>query len=129
MSVARAWPATLSGGEAARVALARALVRRPDLLLLDEPFDSLDALTRMRMHDLLAAMCRKYRPTVLFVTHDVEEALVLADRVVVMEEGVLGHEVPVNLSQPRVRTSEGFQALRSSLLALLGVGGEDSPGF
>lgn len=119
--LARAWPATLSGGEAARVALARALVRRPQLLLLDEPFGSLDALTRLRMHALLAAMCEKYRPSVLFVTHDVEEALVFADRVVVMDAGVLRHEVRVDLRQPRERTSTAFQALRSSLLAMLGV--------
>ena len=77
----RAWPRTLSGGEAQRVALARALVRRPDLLLLDEPFGALDALTRLRMHALLAELCRVHRPAVLLVTHDVDEAITLADRV------------------------------------------------
>jgi sulfonate transport system ATP-binding protein len=124
-SLARAWPATLSGGEAARVALARALVRRPELLLLDEPFGSLDALTRLRMHELLAAMCAKYRPSVLLVTHDVEEALVFAHRVVVMDGGVLAHHVPIDLPDKRVRTSTEFQSLRSSLLQMLGVADSD----
>lgn len=120
-SLARAWPATLSGGEAARVALARALVRRPELLLLDEPFGSLDALTRMQMHALLGEMCAKYGPSVLMVTHDVEEALVLADRIVIMEDGVLSHELIVDLPMPRDRTSAPFQALRAALLGKLGV--------
>lgn len=120
-ALARAWPATLSGGEAARVALARALVRRPELLLLDEPFGSLDALTRMQMHALLADMCAKYGPSVLMVTHDVEEALVLADRIVIMEHGVLTHELIVDLPVPRDRTSAPFQSLRASLLGKLGV--------
>ncbi len=73
------WPLNLSGGEAQRVALARALVREPDLLLLDEPFGALDALSRIRMHGLLQDLCRKYRPGVLLVTHDVDEAILLAD--------------------------------------------------
>lgn len=122
-SLARAWPATLSGGEAARIALARALVRRPELLLLDEPFGSLDALTRIRMHALLLAMCAKYRPSVLLVTHDVEEALVFADRIVVMDGGMLRHEVPVDLPAPRTRSDDGFQGLRTQLLSMLGVQG------
>lgn len=120
-ALSRAWPATLSGGEAARVALARALVRRPELLLLDEPFGSLDALTRMQMHALLGSMCAKYGPSVLMVTHDVEEALVLADRIVIMEHGVLTHELIVDLPVPRDRTSGPFQSLRASLLGKLGV--------
>ena len=78
---ADAWPGTLSGGEAQRVALARALVREPELLLLDEPFAALDALTRLRMQDLVGELCRKHRPAVLLVTHDVDEAVRLADRV------------------------------------------------
>ncbi|MEI7547778.1 MAG: ABC transporter ATP-binding protein, partial [Actinomycetota bacterium] len=107
---ARAWPLTLSGGEAQRVALARALIRDPDLLLLDEPFGALDALTRIRMQELLVAMYAKYRPTVLFVTHDVEEALLLADRVVVLEDGRVARDVSVDLAAPRRRTSPQFQA-------------------
>jgi sulfonate transport system ATP-binding protein len=78
------WPKTLSGGEAQRAALARALVREPQLLLFDEPFGALDALTRVRMHALVQALCARYRPAVLFVTHDVDEAVLLADRVLVL---------------------------------------------
>ena len=84
---ARAWPVTLSGGEAQRVALARALVREPELLLLDEPFGALDALTRIRMHALLQELCARHRPAVLLVTHDVDEAILLADRVLVLADG------------------------------------------
>jgi len=86
---AQAWPATLSGGEAQRVALARALIGRPALLLLDEPFAALDALTRIRMHGLVKALVRRHRPGVLLVTHDVEEAIRLADRIVVLRDGHL----------------------------------------
>ena len=82
------WPKTLSGGEAQRAALARALVREPDLLLLDEPFGALDALTRIRMHALVQQLCARHRPAVLLVTHDVDEAILLADRVLVLTDGV-----------------------------------------
>ncbi|HYS37366.1 MAG TPA: ABC transporter ATP-binding protein, partial [Pseudonocardiaceae bacterium] len=82
-----AWPNTLSGGEAQRVSLARALVRSPDLLLLDEPFAALDALTRLAMHRLVGQLWAVHRPAVLLVTHDVDEALGLADRVLVLEAG------------------------------------------
>ena len=85
---ARAWPATLSGGEAQRVALARALVREPELLLLDEPFAALDALTRLQMQDLVGELCRPHRPAVLLVTHDVDEAILLADRILVLRRAV-----------------------------------------
>ena len=81
------WPLTLSGGEAQRTALARALVREPELLLLDEPFAALDALTRYRMHDLVLALWNKHRPAVLLVTHDVDEAITLADRILVLDGG------------------------------------------
>jgi sulfonate transport system ATP-binding protein len=76
----RAWPAELSGGELQRVALARCLVREPRVLLADEPFGVLDALTRIKMHDLLRELCARHRPAVLLVTHDVDEAIELADR-------------------------------------------------
>ncbi len=115
------WPATLSGGEAQRVALARALVRRPQLLLLDEPFGALDALTRLQMQDLIAQLCAKYRPATLLVTHDVEEAIVLADRVVVLNNGKLDIQVEVALDRPRQVGGSKFVELRSTLLHALGV--------
>ncbi|WP_235608674.1 ATP-binding cassette domain-containing protein, partial [Frankia casuarinae] len=111
----------LSGGEAQRVALARALVREPDLVMLDEPFGALDALTRIRMHALLQQLCRRHRPAVLFVTHDVDEAILLAERVLVLTEGRLSLDVPVDVASPRRRTDPAFDRLRSTLLAELGV--------
>ncbi len=120
-SHARAWPATLSGGEAQRVALARALVRRPHLLLLDEPFGALDALTRIKMYALLKRLCHRYRPAVLLVTHDVDEAILLADRVVVLQGGRISLDLPVTLPTPRSRSEAGFTALRARLLSALGV--------
>ncbi len=100
---ARAWPVTLSGGEAQRVALARALVREPQLMLLDEPFGALDALTRTRMHVLLQDLCARHHPAVLLVTHDVDEAILLADRVLVLVDGRITVDVPVRLGRPRDR--------------------------
>jgi sulfonate transport system ATP-binding protein len=118
----RAWPVTLSGGEAQRVALARALVREPDLLLLDEPFGALDALTRIRMHELLRTLCARHRPAVLLVTHDVDEAIVLADRIVVLgTDGRLGDDTVIDLPRPRRMDTREFGALRDRLLAALGV--------
>ena len=116
-----AWPATLSGGEAQRAALARALVREPKLLLLDEPFAALDALTRMRMHALVLELWRVHRPTTLIVTHDVDEALLLADRVLVLEAGRIATDLTVGLGRPRHQGSPGFGPLRTRLLAALGV--------
>jgi sulfonate transport system ATP-binding protein len=117
----KAWPYTLSGGEAQRVSLARALVRDPELLLLDEPFGALDALTRIKMQLLLTDMCAKYEPTVLFVTHDVEEALLLADRVLVLADGHFVHDEPVTFSSPRRRTDLDFQTMRERVMKVLGV--------
>ncbi|MCX4745343.1 ABC transporter ATP-binding protein [Kitasatospora sp. NBC_01287] len=118
---AEAWPATLSGGEAQRAALARALVRRPELLLLDEPFAALDALTRLRMQDLVGELCRKHRPAVLLVTHDVDEAVRLADRVAVLREGRLVRDERVKVAHPRDPADPEFARLRRQLLADLGV--------
>lgn len=116
-----AWPQTLSGGEKQRVALARSLAHAPELLLADEPFGALDALTRLRMHALLFQLIGKYKPTVLLVTHDVDEALTLADRVLVMEDGRIVLDRTVELPHPR-RASDGrYENLRRSLLAALGV--------
>ncbi|MCA2217383.1 ABC transporter ATP-binding protein [Jidongwangia harbinensis] len=89
----RAWPNQLSGGEQQRVALARSLVGEPQLLLADEPFGALDALTRIRMHGLLQDLCRRHRPAVLLVTHDVDEAVKLADRTVVLDAGRIRTEL------------------------------------
>jgi sulfonate transport system ATP-binding protein len=118
---ARAWPVTLSGGEAQRVALARALVREPQLMLLDEPFGALDALTRTRMHALLQDLCERHQPAVLLVTHDVDEAIILADRALVLSGGQLTLDVPVELDRPRDRGHPAFIELRNRLLAELGV--------
>lgn len=117
----RAWPLTLSGGEAQRVSLARALVREPELLLLDEPFGALDALTRLKMYQLLRDLWLRHRPAVLHVTHDVDEAILLADRVVVLTDGVLSLDLEVTVPTPRSRDSDGFGSLRRRLLAELGV--------
>lgn len=115
-----AWPLTLSGGEAQRVSLARALVREPQLLLLDEPFQALDALTRIQMYALLRNLCEQHRPTVLLVTHDVDEALLLADRVTVLRGGALAVDLPVDLDTNR-RRDPRFIGKRERLLAELGV--------
>jgi sulfonate transport system ATP-binding protein len=119
-SHARAWPVTLSGGEAQRVALARALVREPQLMLLDEPFGALDALTRGRMQGLLQDLCARHEPAVLLVTHDVDEAILLADRALVLAGGAITLDVEVQLDRPRDRGHPDFAALRSRLLAELG---------
>jgi len=116
-----AWPLTLSGGEAQRAALARALVREPELLLLDEPFASLDALTRLRMQNLVAALWSAHRPAVLLVTHDVDEALLLADRVMLLQDGHIALDLPVPLARPRRHADAAFNRLRTTLLEALGV--------
>jgi sulfonate transport system ATP-binding protein len=115
-----AWPATLSGGEAQRTALARALVREPALLLLDEPFAALDALTRLKMHELVLSLWRTHRPAVLLVTHDVDEAIALSDRVLVLDQGRIAAEEVVGVDRPRAASSD-LQAMRRRLLAHLGV--------
>jgi sulfonate transport system ATP-binding protein len=117
----RAWPLTLSGGEAQRVSLARALVREPELLLLDEPFGALDALTRLAMHDLVLALWQRHRPAILLVTHDVDEALALADRVVLLADGRIAYEERVALPRPREREHPDLAQKRIRLLSELGV--------
>jgi sulfonate transport system ATP-binding protein len=121
---ADAWPLTLSGGEAQRAALARALVREPSLLLLDEPFSALDALTRIAMHRLVLRLWERHRPAVLLVTHDVDEALILADRVLVLASGRIVFSGPVEVPRPRDRDNPGLTALRHRLLTELGVNTE-----
>ncbi|WP_320197899.1 ABC transporter ATP-binding protein [Agrobacterium sp. rho-13.3] len=116
-----AWPLTLSGGEAQRCALARALVREPELLLLDEPFAALDALTRLRMHDLVFELWRKHHPAVLLVTHDVWEAVALADRILVIDQGQFIREIRVDIDHPRRRSDPGTSRIEAELLKELGV--------
>ncbi|GAA0492578.1 aliphatic sulfonates import ATP-binding protein SsuB [Paractinoplanes deccanensis] len=120
----RAWPYQLSGGEQQRVSLARSLVREPQLLLADEPFGALDALTRIRMHALLRKLCERHRPAVLLVTHDVDEAIALADRVIQLDDGVVRTDVRVDLTR-RSRHDPRFAELRAFLLDELGVTEED----
>ncbi|MFI6347418.1 ABC transporter ATP-binding protein [Streptomyces sp. NPDC050560] len=124
---ADSWPATLSGGEAQRVALARALVRTPRLLLLDEPFGALDALTRIRARRLVAGLWEEHRPAVLMVTHDVEEALLLADRVLVIGDRAVAVGHTVDVPRPRALHHPGLVELRGLLLAALGVVPEEHP--
>jgi sulfonate transport system ATP-binding protein len=113
------WPRTLSGGEAQRLSLARALVREPDLLLLDEPFGALDALTRIAMQRLVEDLWQRHRPGVLLVTHDVDEALLLADRVLVLDEGRIVSEQVLSHSRPR-RLADHID-VRTKVLGDLGV--------
>ncbi len=116
-----AWPLTLSGGEAQRAGLARALVRAPELLLLDEPFAALDALTRLRMQALVSRLWQVHRPAVLLVTHDVDEAVLLADRVLVLEHGRIAVERAIDIPRPRRPSAPGFAEIRAILLGALGV--------
>lgn len=95
------WPSVLSGGQKQRVALARALVSRPDILLLDEPFGALDAMTRLEMHHLLTRIWREHGFTAVLITHDVSEAVALADRVIVLREGAVALDLAVDLARPR----------------------------
>ena len=107
------WPRNLSGGQSQRVALARALVQEPELLLLDEPFAALDALTRIRMHDLVRELVKRHQPGVLLVTHDVDEAIALADRILVMRDGAIAFE--------HRKVDDSAPIERATLLAELGV--------
>ncbi|MFT4002217.1 MAG: ABC transporter ATP-binding protein [Rhizobium sp.] len=117
----RSWPGELSGGEQQRVALARALVRKPELLLADEPFGALDALTKISMHKLLRDLCAAHSPAVLMVTHDVDEAITLADRTIVIHGGEIILDEAVRLPGIRSKADPGFIGHRSRLLDALGV--------
>ncbi|GIE94246.1 ABC transporter ATP-binding protein [Paractinoplanes rishiriensis] len=118
---ARAWPAEMSGGQAQRVAFARALARDPSVLLLDEPFGALDALTRLRMQQLFGRLRSAHGFAALLVTHDVDEALLLADRALVLADGRIAADLVVPLDHPRAPDDPGFGELRRRLLDLLGV--------
>lgn len=116
----RSWPSALSGGEAQRVALARALVRRPELLLLDEPFGSLDAITRRQMQELLLRLHASYRPGTLLVTHDIDEALALADRVHVLADGAITLSLDIaNVASPDDEDPAAFAEARRQLIDAL----------
>jgi sulfonate transport system ATP-binding protein len=115
---ADALPKQLSGGMAQRVAIARALVTKPQILLLDEPFSALDAFTRLKLQDHLLGIWAKDRPTMLFVTHDVDEALALSDRIVVMrgQPGRVHRDYGIDLPRPRGRANVAFQAWKIRIL-------------
>ncbi len=117
----RMWPRELSGGQAQRVAIARALVPRPHVLLLDEPFSALDAFTRVDLQDHLLDLWSDTRPTLILVTHDVEEAIVLADRILVMKPrpGRIFDEIEADLPRPRDRQSAAFDFTKRRVLAAL----------
>ena len=126
----KSFPHQISGGMAQRVAIARGLVNRPRVLLLDEPFGALDALTRSRLQNELQRIWQKERITMLLVTHDVEEAVFLGDRVVVMRPspGRIRRIVEVDLPHPRNRSDPAFIALRDDVLGdFLDVGADASP--
>ncbi|MGF6592419.1 aliphatic sulfonates ABC transporter ATP-binding protein [Pseudomonas sp. 2835] len=113
---ANEWPAALSGGQKQRVALARALIHQPRLLLLDEPLGALDALTRIEMQQLIERLWLQHGFTVLLVTHDVSEAVAVADRVILIEDGEVGLDLIVDLPRPRVRGSHRLAALETEVL-------------
>ncbi|ANG92305.1 aliphatic sulfonates ABC transporter ATP-binding protein [Lelliottia amnigena] len=110
------WPAALSGGQKQRVALARALIHRPGLLLLDEPLGALDALTRIEMQDLIESLWQTHGLTVLLVTHDVSEAVAMADRVLLIEEGKIGLDLSVDIPRPRRVGSARLAELEAEVL-------------
>ncbi len=118
---AKAFPGQLSGGMAQRVAIARALVRQPQLLLMDEPFGALDALTRTRMQVELERIWRAAGATLVFVTHDVDESILLGDRIAVMggRPGRILHQFAVDLPRPRERTDPAFNRLKADILGVL----------
>ncbi|WP_087971472.1 ATP-binding cassette domain-containing protein [Oceanobacillus rekensis] len=110
------WPSKLSGGQKQRVALARALVHNPSLLLLDEPLGALDALTRIEMQDLIESLWAQKKFTSILVTHDVEEAVAIADRVILIEDGMISLNQPIRLPRPRQRTHPAFSMYVEEIL-------------
>ncbi|MCD8318816.1 MAG: ABC transporter ATP-binding protein, partial [Paraprevotella sp.] len=128
---ADAYPHQLSGGMRQRVAVARALAAEPDLLFMDEPFGALDAITKMKLQDELKNICASSGRTILMVTHDIEEAVYLGDRILVMKPnpGRIFQDIPVTLSTPRQRTEVDFIALRTKLLEALDLAVRIEPDY
>ena len=120
-----AYPHHLSGGMAQRVALARALINHPKVLLLDEPLGALDAFTRMRMQDEVLRLWQARRTTMLLVTHDIDEAIYMSDRIVIMtpRPGRIEQIIPVKMDRPRDRSSPDFLSLRSDILQTMHFAG------
>jgi ABC-type nitrate/sulfonate/bicarbonate transport system ATPase subunit len=129
-SFANSFPHHLSGGMAQRVALARALINHPRVLLLDEPLGALDAFTRMRMQDEVLRLWQAHGTTMLFVTHDIDEAIYMSDRIVIMTQrpGKIEQIIPVDLERPRDRSSEDFLRLRGDILETLHFAGQPLAG-
>jgi NitT/TauT family transport system ATP-binding protein len=119
--VAQKYPNELSGGMQQRVGVVRALANNPDVLLMDEPFASVDAQTRMTLQEELTKIWQERRPTILFITHDVAESVFLADRVVVLSKGRVLEDMPIQLQRPRVWENliedDTFKALSSQVLS------------
>lgn len=113
------WPGVLSGGQRQRVALARALAHRPRLLLLDEPLGALDALTRIEMQQLIESLWKDHGFTAVLVTHDVSEAIALADRVILIDRNTVKFDMDVRLARPRVRGDAQYASLEGQLLSRL----------
>src|SRR4051812_38577966 len=127
---ANAYPHHLSGGMAQRAALARALVNHPKVLLLDEPLGALDAFTRMRMQDEVLRLWENRRTTMLLVTHDIDEAIYMSDRILIMtpRPGRIQQTIPITLNRPRQRNSADFLRLRGEILELLHFAGQSATG-
>lgn len=120
------WPSTLSGGQKQRVALARALIHEPSLLMLDEPLSALDALTRIEMQNLIEMIWQKNNFTALLVTHDVGEAVRLADRIILIEDGHIAYDEKVSASRPRKLTNPALIELEEKILNRLIHGEEEA---
>lgn len=127
------WPRDLSGGQQQRVAIARALIGHPGVLLLDEPFSALDPFTRASLHELLLDLWRELRPTIVMVTHDIEEAVVLADRIVVMKPkpGRVHEAMAVDLPRPRDRLAPAFDLMKRRVMRAIdrSLGEDGGTGF
>ena len=121
------YPSQLSGGMAQRVALARSLINQPNILLLDEPLGALDAFTRMNMQDEILSMWRARKQLAVMVTHDVDEAIYMSSRVIVMEAapGRVKADIPIELEYPRNRSSSAFVEYRNQILEMLNYGAKE----